>query len=59
MTPNELRAAPAALGVSGRGLARVLDVNEKTFRRWGTGELPIPRSVQIAVAAMLAGYAPP
>jgi pyocin large subunit-like protein len=58
MTPAALRAAPAALGLSGRGLARLLDVNEKTFRRWIAGEQPIPRSVEIAVSAMLAGYQP-
>lgn len=58
MTPDALRAAPKALGLSGRGLARLLDVNEKTFRRWLTGEVPIPRSVEIAVGAMLAGYQP-
>ena len=59
MNPNALRAAPKALGLSGRGLARLLDVNEKTFRRWLSGEVPIPRSVALAVQAMLDGWQPP
>jgi hypothetical protein len=58
MTPNALRAAPKALGLSGRGLARLLDVNEKTFRRWVAGQVPIPRSVALAVQAMLDGWKP-
>lgn len=58
MTPDALRAAPAALGLSGRGLARLLDVNEKTFRRWVAGDVPIPRSVAMAVQAMLDGWRP-
>ena len=58
MTPATLRAAPAALGLSGRGLARLLDVNEKTWRRWVGGQVPIPRSVALAVQAMLDGWLP-
>jgi hypothetical protein len=58
MTPAALRAAPAALGLTGRGLARLLDVNEKTFRRWVAGTVPIPRSVELAVQAMLDGWRP-
>jgi len=58
MTPAALRASPAALGLSGRGLARLLDVNEKTFRRWLSGEVPIPQSVSLAVQAMLDGWRP-
>lgn len=58
MTPDALRAAPKALGLSGRGLARLLDVNEKTLRRWLTGEVPIPRSVVLVVQAMLEGWRP-
>jgi hypothetical protein len=58
MTPDALRAAPAALGLSGRGLARLLHVNEKTWRRWVAGQVPIPRSVALAVQAMLDGWQP-
>lgn len=52
MTPVELRAAAAALGLSGRGLARALGVNEKTYRRWSKGEVPIPRTVELACEAL-------
>lgn len=58
MTPTALRAAPASLGLSGRGLARVLDVNEKTWRRWVAGQVPIPCSVALVVQAMLDGWKP-
>ena len=58
MTPDALRAAPKALGLSGRGLARLLDVHEKTYRRWIAGDVPIPRSVALAVQAMLDGWQP-
>lgn len=58
MTPAQLRAVPAALGLSGRGLASLLDVNEKTWRRWVSGQVPIPRSVVYAVQAMLDGWRP-
>lgn len=58
MTPAELRDAAKALGLTGRGLALVLGVDERTHRRWLAGDLSVPRSVQIAVQAMLAGYQP-
>lgn len=52
MTPDALRAAATALGLSGRGLARALDVNEKTYRRWITGEVAIPHTVALACEAL-------
>lgn len=58
MKPDALRAAPKALGLSGRGLARLLDVNEKTWRRWVGGQVPIPQSVALVVQAMLDGWRP-
>lgn len=58
MTPDALRAAPKALGLTSRGLARLLDVEERTFRRWVKGEQPIPRTVGWAVQRMLDGWMP-
>lgn len=52
MTPDNLRNAATALGLSGRGLARALDVNEKTYRRWISGEVPIPHTVALACEAL-------
>lgn len=37
MTANEVRAARAAYGLTARDLAHILDVNERTVRRWENG----------------------
>jgi transcriptional regulator with XRE-family HTH domain len=55
MTPEALKASAAALGLSGRGLARELGVNEKTYRRWIKGTSRIPRTVELACQALLTG----
>lgn len=52
MTADDLKSTAAALGLSGRGLARALDVNEKTYRRWIKGDVPIPRTVELACEAL-------
>jgi hypothetical protein len=53
MTPAVLKSTAAALGLSGRGLAAALDVNERTYRRWLEGA-PIPHTVALACEALLA-----
>jgi hypothetical protein len=57
MTPADLRATAAALGLSGRGLARALGVNERTYRRWYAGTTPIPHTVALACEALIARQA--
>lgn len=47
MTPDELRARLAALGMSGAALARALRVDPRTVRRWEAGEVDVPYSVQM------------
>ena len=56
MTPNELKLARRALGLSQSGLAEALLMSatngQRTIRRWET-DGGIPGPVQVAVAAML------
>ena len=49
MTGDDLRTAARDLGLSGRALAREIGVNERTYRRYLDGSLPIPRKVELAV----------
>lgn len=52
MTPDELRAELARLGLSQTGAARALRVNEKTVRRWATGEIPVPFAVALLLVKL-------
>lgn len=54
MTAPELRAALAVLELTQGGLARLVDVNPRTVRRWVAGDLPVPRAEAILLALMLA-----
>jgi len=47
MTPDAFRSHLSRLGYSQAGFARLMDVDERTVRRWGTGETPIPKSVRM------------
>lgn len=49
MTANELRSLLEAAGLSQRGAARQLDIDERTMRRYCAGELPVPRAVEYAL----------
>jgi hypothetical protein len=42
MTPNQLRTALARLGLSQRGAARLLGIDERTMRKYIAGDLVIP-----------------
>jgi hypothetical protein len=42
MTPNQLRTALARLGLSQRGAARLLGIDERTMRKYVAGDLVIP-----------------
>ena len=53
MEPKQLRAVLAAAGLSQRGAARMLDIDERTMRRYAAGEWPIPRTVQFSVNYLL------
>jgi hypothetical protein len=45
MTPDAFRSELDRLGITQVGAARFLDVDERTVRRWATGERPIPKAV--------------
>lgn len=47
MTPEDLRTELSRLGLSQVGAAKALRVNEKTVRRWASGEIPIPHAVAL------------
>lgn len=47
MTPAAFRAHLTRLGYSQAGFARLMKVDERTVRRWGTGETDIPVSVSM------------
>jgi hypothetical protein len=52
VTPDELRAALDRLGLSQRGGAKALEVDERTMRRWIAGAAAIPGPVQVALRCM-------
>lgn len=56
MTPTELaRLGKKLYGVRWQtALARTLQVNPRTVRRWAAGEWPVPEPVAIAVRALAA-----
>lgn len=45
MTPNRFRDCLTALSWTQRGLAAILDCNDRVVRRWASGEADIPASV--------------
>jgi len=49
MTPEELRAFLQKHGLSQRGAARQIGIDERTMRRYCAGELPVPRVVEMAL----------
>ena len=54
MTPNELKTARKALGLSAAKMGRRLEVDPRTVRRWEAGPQAVPGPVKVAVGFMLA-----
>lgn len=52
MTPIEFRSCKAALGLTNEELARELEVNERTIRRWQSGAMAINGRVEALTKAM-------
>ena len=52
MTPAELQARRAALGLSRERLAAALGVTSTTVWRWERGAVPLPRWVPLALATV-------
>jgi DNA-binding transcriptional regulator YiaG len=54
MTPDDLRAARTALGLSAEGFARLVRVQSgRTVRRWEAGERDIPGPVEVLASALM------
>ena len=57
MTPKQLKSARKKLGLSARGLARELGMtgmwDDRSVRRWESGQHPVPEDVATKVKGML------
>lgn len=53
MTPAQLRAARAAIGLSQAELAERLGVSHRQLGRWERGQWPVPPAIALAVEALL------
>jgi transcriptional regulator with XRE-family HTH domain len=53
MTAAQLKKALAKAGLSQRGTATKLEINERTMRRYISGEQPIPRVVEYALLYLI------
>jgi DNA-binding transcriptional regulator YiaG len=54
ITPDQLRAMLADAGITQGELARRLEVNDRTVRRWASGETDLRGMAAIAVRAVVA-----
>lgn len=52
MSPDEFRAAIAALGLNQRQAAEALQVDERTARKWANGERAVPGPAIVALRCM-------
>lgn len=52
MTPDELRAARTALGLTQVGLAAVFGVHKDTYARWEQGRYPVPPWLAVALRGL-------
>lgn len=53
MTPTQYRDTIAALGLNQSSAARLFGVDPRTSRRWASGDMPVPRAVELALRIML------
>ena len=53
MTPHQLQRALDRLGLSQRGTARLLGVDERTMRKWIAGNARIPEAVAKLLRVMI------
>lgn len=52
MTPDQARAHLARLKLTAGDFQRLMDVDDRRARRWLSGDLPIPRAVEIALTEL-------
>jgi DNA-binding transcriptional regulator YiaG len=53
MTPVQLQAALDRIGLSQRGGARFLEIDERTMRKWIAGEARIPEATAKLLRVMI------
>lgn len=58
MTPDDLRAWQAHMGLTQRAAAIALGVTQAAYSRWVTGVTAIDRRTALACAALAAGLGP-
>jgi plasmid maintenance system antidote protein VapI len=58
MTPADLSAWKALMGLTNVSAAEALGVDRSSVARWLAGETPIPHAVALACAALAAGLGP-
>jgi plasmid maintenance system antidote protein VapI len=49
VTAAQLQKALDRVGLSQRGAAKALEINERSMRRYCSGEQPVPKTVELAV----------
>ncbi len=54
MTPEQLSAALATLGLTQAGYARLIDVSQKTVWMWMSGRTPVPKLASEHLKVLLA-----
>jgi hypothetical protein len=52
MTPKQLRTALAGMGLSQRAAARLLNIDERTMRKYVAGDLVIPEMLVWALRGL-------
>lgn len=55
---DRIRAAIARLGTTQRGLARLLELDERMIRRYCAGQLAVPKVVWLAIEILEAEARP-
>ncbi|MFN3229323.1 MAG: helix-turn-helix domain-containing protein [Asticcacaulis sp.] len=58
MTPEEIKAARAALGLSQRKFADTLGITPQAVENWEYDKSSPPKFLRLALAALLAGLPP-
>ena len=49
MTPLQLKRLLDRAGLSQRGAAKALEINERTMRKYVAGDAPVPKTVEYAL----------
>jgi hypothetical protein len=53
MTAKQLQRLLKSAEMSKRGTAKALEINERTMRRYVSGDQPVPRVIELAVRQLI------